>query len=290
MNAEIKSEAIASYREGDIVIINGMDELEHIVSANTNMTILLMCKKGKIQIIINGKLIVMEDSDLLFILPNSKIRDMLFSADINCSAICICSMRVQNFLRTQDLLNMLFTIRKNPLLHVNEKQFQELVLLKENVKRIFSSTHPYYERIMSHFVEIILYDIFGSYKACMEQIVSPDMDVPNRANQLFAEFINMLHADKGRQREVCYFAGRLYITPKYLSAVCKQVSGKTCSQWISETVVDEIKHLLCYTDLSIKEIADMLNFENHSFFSKYVRRYLGCPPKYYRKKYRVSNQ
>ncbi|MCD7710538.1 MAG: helix-turn-helix domain-containing protein, partial [Porphyromonadaceae bacterium] len=136
----------------------------------------------------------------------------------------------------------------------------------------------------------ILYDILGAYKEVMEEIVSADADTPTRSNQLFTAFINLLHNDKGIHREVCYYADKLYVTPKYLSHLCKSISGRTCSQWITETVVEEIRNLLCYTDLSIKEIADKLQFNNYSFFSKYVREKLECTPMEYRERFRVGNQ
>lgn len=284
-----ENKRITSYDKGDIVIVNGINELEYKVSSNSKMTILLMCKQGKIQISMDEKQIIMQKSDLLFILPNTRITNLMFSADIECSAICLRTMRVDDFLQTQDLLNIILSIRKRPLLHVSDEQFRNLLNLKEYITQIFSSNHPYYEQIISHFVEIILYDIFGSYKASMEEIIPGKVDLPNRTSQLFTTFINLLQQDKGIHRDVSYYADKLCVTSKHFSTICKNVSGKSCSQWITETVTDEIKHLLRYTDLSIKEIAEKLQFENHSFFSKYVRKNIGCTPTDYRLRFRTSD-
>lgn len=281
-------EKTTSYRDGDIIIVDGMKELGQNILDHTDKTILLMCKNGKIQIAINGHVIMMEESDLLFILPHAELSNLMFSADVECSAICLLSMRVEDFLRTQDLLNLLIAIRKQPLLHLDRQQFINLVHLKETINTMFSTSHPYYEQIMSHFVEIILYDIFGSYKDAVEKIISESVDEPNRRNNLFSAFINLLQADKGLHREVSYFANILHISAKYLSQISREVSGRACSQWIAETVTDEIKRLLSNTDLSIKEIADRLMFDNHSFFSKYVRKHLGCSPMEFRQQSRTS--
>ncbi|MCD8304889.1 MAG: helix-turn-helix domain-containing protein [Prevotellaceae bacterium] len=254
------------------------------------MTVLLMCKQGKTQIYIDNKMVVLESYDLLFIPPGTNITNWMFSADVECSAICLRTMTVHHFLRTQDLLNLLFAIRKHPLLHISANQFHNLIRLKEYVTQMFSSAHPYYGKIMSHFVEIILYDILGAYKEVAEEIVSQDTDTPTRSNQLFTEFINLLHSDKGIHRKVSYYAETLYVTPKYLSHLCKVTSGRACSQWITETVVEQIRHLLCYTDLSIKEIADKLQFSNYSFFSKYVCAKMACTPMEYRERFRAGHQ
>ena len=46
-----------------------------------------------------------------------------------------------------------------------------------------------------------------------------------------------------------------------------------------------IEHRLRYTDMTMQEIANDLNFPNASFFGKYVKDHLGMTPLEYRKKY-----
>ena len=74
------------------------------------------------------------------------------------------------------------------------------------------------------------------------------------------------------------------ITPKYLSTICRTISGKSPTDWISEHVVADIVHYLRNTDLSAKEIGEELGFANASFFGKYVRQHLGVSPNEYRRK------
>ena len=74
----------------------------------------------------------------------------------------------------------------------------------------------------------------------------------------------------------------LCLTPKYLSAVCKQVSGSTASQLIASFVVKDIRRLLDESDKSVKEICNELGFPNPSFFGTYVRKHLGQSPRRFR--------
>ena len=57
-----------------------------------------------------------------------------------------------------------------------------------------------------------------------------------------------------------FYANQLYVTPKYLSAVCKEVSGQTASELITQYMVKDILYLLRNSQKSIKEIANELNF------------------------------
>ena len=74
-----------------------------------------------------------------------------------------------------------------------------------------------------------------------------------------------------------------HITPRYFSTIIKEKSGNSALQWIVQMVITEAKQLLEGSDLSIKEIADQLNFPTQSFFGKYFKQYVGISPKEYRK-------
>ena len=99
---------------------------------------------------------------------------------------------------------------------------------------------------------------------------------------LFKKFIEMLATYDGSERSVKAYADRLCVTPKYLSTVCKTVSGKTALEWIHDFLADAITRNLKYTEGSIKEISDVLGFPNMSFFGKFVKTRFGMSPKEYR--------
>ncbi|WP_287679026.1 helix-turn-helix domain-containing protein, partial [Bacteroides sp.] len=75
---------------------------------------------------------------------------------------------------------------------------------------------------------------------------------------------------------------KLFVTPKYLSAICKEISGETASDIITRYVKKDIECLLKQPNKTIKEIANELDFANLSFFGKYVKRIFGVSPKEYR--------
>ena len=63
----------------------------------------------------------------------------------------------------------------------------------------------------------------------------------------------------------------------------KQVSRRTPNDWIDHYVTLEIRVLLKNTNMSIKEIAQELNFPNQSFLGKYFKEHVGISPSAYRK-------
>ncbi len=96
--------------------------------------------------------------------------------------------------------------------------------------------------------------------------------------------MKLLEAHHKSQRNVSFYARQLNITPKYLSAAVKEVSGKTAARWIDESVILEAKTLLKYSGMSIQEIAYHLNFSTQSFFGKYFKQHTGTSPSRYKRR------
>ena len=103
---------------------------------------------------------------------------------------------------------------------------------------------------------------------------------------LFSRFLELLSESAPKEREVIYYADRLFVSPKYLSAVCKEVCGNTASAIIGAYVTKEVERLLKANTMSIKEIAYRLNFDSPDYFSSKFKNKIGCKPSEYRAKTR----
>lgn len=81
-----------------------------------------------------------------------------------------------------------------------------------------------------------------------------------------------------------FYANKLCLTPKYLSKLVKQASGRSAPDWIDEFVILEAKNMLKYSNMPIKEIVFRLNFPNQSFFYRFFKTHTGMTPSEYRNK------
>lgn len=104
----------------------------------------------------------------------------------------------------------------------------------------------------------------------------------NRQEEIFKKFIALVHEFSTSEREVTFYAGKLCISTKYLTSVCRNVSGGTAKMIIDNFAVLEIKVLLQSTELSIQEISDRLHFPDQSYMGRYFKRHEGMSPKEYR--------
>lgn len=104
-----------------------------------------------------------------------------------------------------------------------------------------------------------------------------------RTHQLFERFLSLVTEYHNTQRGMAFYAEKLCLTPKYLSKLVKEASGRSGPAWIDSFVILEAKNMLKYSDKTIKEIVYALHFPNQSVFYKFFKAHTGMTPSEYRK-------
>lgn len=105
----------------------------------------------------------------------------------------------------------------------------------------------------------------------------------DRVNQLFDRFLALVTEYHSRERGMAFYADKMCLTPKYLSRLVKEASGRSGPDWIDSFVILEAKNMLKYSELSIKEIVSALHFPSQSVFYNYFKSHTGISPSEYRK-------
>jgi AraC-like DNA-binding protein len=103
-----------------------------------------------------------------------------------------------------------------------------------------------------------------------------------RNEQLLREFKTLLTKYFIEERQLSFYAEKLHVTPKYLSAAIKEASGKTAGDWIADMLILEAKVLLLDKQLNIAQIAYKLKFNDPSHFGKFFKSQTGQNPLMYR--------
>ncbi len=104
--------------------------------------------------------------------------------------------------------------------------------------------------------------------------VTPDTTII-RFKQLIEE--NFVH-----EKNVSGYAELLDINPSCLNELTKRITGITAGELIRNRVIDETKKLLYSSNLSGKEIAYNLGFEDPAYFSRFFKKYTSLTLKEFR--------
>lgn len=172
---------------------------------------------------------------------------------------------------------------QNPILYPSVRQYELLEKWFEQMRWILDNCHTAYRD------EIISNNILSLFIAIHNEIYdriakSENAVLDNHALQLMSRFSTYLSRYHIRHREVSYYAGLLSITPDYLNKLCKVYWKVEAKEFINTQVTMAIKNYLTCTDLSVKNIAAKLNFEDPSYMCRFFRKMTGMSPIEFRSK------
>ena len=109
-----------------------------------------------------------------------------------------------------------------------------------------------------------------------------------RAEQISSEFLILIEEHFWQKKSVQEYASILGITPKHLSETIKSTLHHNALSYIHVRIIKEIQYLLCFNDMSIKQISYALNFETLSQMGRFFKRHEWMSPKAYRLKNKVT--
>jgi len=260
---------------------------EHIRRLDYN--ILVHCLAGRVELEVSGdgsKKVSAHDGQVLLFPTNKLLKPMMVSTDVKVSILLVSDKVLHRVLGPQiDIWNRAMFLNETYVIDGGTW---------------INGVHGYAEAVFScggmeppiHMFPDIVFSFLRTLflmvcEALVRQIgsnVSLGVVSPHGERYIFDRFLTQLSKEHNKRQPVSYYASVLHITPKYLSTVCKHVSGKSPSRWITERVMDDIYEQLRNTSLSVKEISHKLGFPNSSFFGQYFREEAGMTPLAYRNK------
>lgn len=107
----------------------------------------------------------------------------------------------------------------------------------------------------------------------------------DRKTELLSQFRNLVRKHFEKFKKPNDYANLLNISVPYLNQITKQQTGYSASYWIQQEILLEAKRLLHYTQLSSKEIAFSVGYDDYAYFSRFFKKNVGITPLEFRKKY-----
>lgn len=112
--------------------------------------------------------------------------------------------------------------------------------------------------------------------------LSPNLSVNKVKEDNVIKFLSLVANHFKEEKELNFYADKLFITAKYLSNCVREVTGFPPTKFLAEAVLGEAKHLLLNTRDSISEISDALYFSDQYAFGKFFKKHTGVSPRTFR--------
>lgn len=239
--------------------------------------VLGMCSQGSMSLSINNHSYQIDCQDLFVILPRHVFTINASSADLNLHLLFISIDFIQK-LPVIPNLNLFLKAEKKPFIALSNERLQEISALYAILKK-YPSNNQTEQSIATSLMHAMLLIII-SYFEESQIISSPQL---TRQEELSHHFFKLLFQYFESEHRVTFYANKLCITPKYLSAAVKSVSGHPVQDWINEMILAEAKRYLQTSNLSILQIAEKMHFTSTSSFIRFFKKQMRMAPLEYRK-------
>ncbi|MCD7710213.1 MAG: hypothetical protein LUI04_02520, partial [Porphyromonadaceae bacterium] len=202
----------------------------------------VVCEKGKVLFTSNLKRYVLQENTLILNMANTIVK----VDEIEDSILHILAFD-ENFLKDihidiQNLVPQFLHILENPcitLLPEETADLQQIFRLIEEESRNLSGK-AYEKEILHGYISVVLYKICAVLKRVKQMQETASVGtVKNRGDEYFRNFMIHLQQHYCEERSLGYYASLLHITPKYLTMLIKQVSGRSAAEWIDDFVILE---------------------------------------------------
>lgn len=171
-------------------------------------------------------------------------------------------------------------IAENPIFPLNERQYALIDGWFQTTEWLVETALP---DMMADFMRNNLFLLFMSIDNEVRRTeVTTGQKDKNRGWALLNEFSVLLSQNYETQHEVGFYADRLCITPGYLYKLTYPATGMSPKEIIDRQLESAIKYYLSDTDLSVKNIAEKLHFNDTSYMCRFFRRLNGVSPMEYR--------
>ena len=249
-----------------------------------NAGLFMIILKGKCELSINLESYIITEESIVTVMPNSIIQMNNYSEEFDAYYLVMVPGYMNDIVLIQSIMPHLSTIMENPVLNIESKKDRDLFLDYCKIfQRIYErqQANPATEIIQS-LMSTLIYGLLKTWEVRKNNTPDDYIGKLSRKEAIYHQFMLCLLKHYREERAVSFYANKLCISAKYLSAVIKDIRARSVLALINEAVILDAKAQLKNSNLTIMQISDSLNFANSSFFTKYFKRHTGMTPKEYR--------
>lgn len=172
-----------------------------------------------------------------------------------------------------------FEYETNEALHLSPAEEKIIWELYKKIETEYYNNQDEYSKaiILTHIDSILKYSQRFYKRQFIDRKPLSGTTVSKFNNTMTSWLEKGVMNDKGLPT-VNSIASELNLSPRYLSDLLKQETGKTAIELIHLFLISEAKNLLTGTDHSVSEIAYQLGFENPPYFSRLFKKETGMSP------------
>jgi AraC-like DNA-binding protein len=240
----------------------------------------LLCTAGEGSFVFNEHCYHIMKNDLVVIPMPNRVSNLAAHPNMQVEWFAADYKFLQNLLPSNNYsIGGSISLNQDPVVPLTDEQAGHLLDSFHRLRDRMVDRHmQFYSELMGSLCLSMMYDIFEVH--ALRDATDTHTD---RTAYIVKQLMALLATGISRtERDVSYYAERLNVSPKYLSATIKRVTGHSVTSYIDRHTVPILKDYLDDERLSLTQIAEQMNFTSLSYFSRYCTKHLGQSPSRYR--------
>lgn len=253
------------------------------IPIRTDALIITICTRGSAKLYSNFKEINLVENSVAFILPGT-ITFMSSADNLELTALMIRPGAFEDSTYSPKIaVKFMLEVLSVQLVVLNESESDLIKQIIGFISSLLSRDEAETSKEMfSYALRLFFSTLKHSISTKMHGGGVVNAEKLTRKDDIFKRFITIASENYLTERRIEFYAEKLCISPKYLSAVAKESSGATVLDWLNKFIIIEAKSMLKCSSKSIMEIADHLNFSTPSAFGKFFKKNTCVTPGEYR--------
>jgi len=225
-----------------------------------------------------------EDRTIYFIQPGQMHQLVLTSEPVGWVITFTEEFLVVNSI-PEKLINEIYLFNdygESPPLVIEENSLPVYQNLIGQMRHFAGSLETYTQEAVGSLVKLFLIqsnNLCGLRKSNNPQLIES-------GNRILRNFNQLLNKKYATWHLVSEYAGEMAVTSDYLNKTLKNLTGKPAKEHIQSKLITEAKRSLLFTNISNKELAFELGFEEPAHFNNFFKKCTGLTPS----KFRISSR
>lgn len=224
------------YKDCGVSLIEGDASFPALTGVyEIKLVIILICLNGRLMLSNSNSPFELNAGDALVCLPGTILQHENVSEDFRYKVLCLSPDVVAKHSAKKGYFTK-FSHRKIPFVKIHfDHHMLSLIDAYCSILQIKTKEDDLTDQdvIVSNIVGCLLFDVLKRIPNTSS--VETIRQTHGYKYVIFQNFIQLVTKDNGILRSVKEYARRLNVSPKYLSVICRDSSGKSASEWISKS-------------------------------------------------------
>lgn len=242
-------------------------QLNHVCAA--------LIRKGSADFLVDGIEYHVKKNDLFVIIQQQEVRKINQSDDFE-AHVLLMSREYIDALNIPNAVQLFLRVQRDPIIHLKGAAFGVyLNCFNMIISTLHHHDNPFQEQIVRHLIKAYMYRLaynlrLNNYKP------------QSREEEVCLQFIRLMEQHYKEQHSVNFYAQKMNLTARYVSACVKTITGKTALDTIADMLLQHAQQALRERNKTISEISYELGFTNPSVFGKFFRTHTKIGPREWR--------